>query len=310
MGNTTTKDQHNTIKRRKGRVKYKVVVKTNDVVYGGADGIVQIRIIGDSGSTRLYTLNNWYNGFERDKNLNVFTVSDADIGNIAYIFLCLSRESEDAVPNYWFVEYIEITDLGRKEISKFPIYEWLVENREREIYLCNNYTSIPQYDFEIENECDCRNRRRKQTKQDIVHWHHSRRGLTGQIAVRNYEELDLNLKTRVDISLSTMGYKNSNEILQPFLNVYKSFECLDDFLLPSLCISETKLKHASWVTNDKWRKDEEFGRQILNGMNPGVITRCTKLPTSFNLANSDVEGLLGRGLSLEEEINLGNIVCS
>ena len=156
MGNTSTKEQNNTMKRRKGRVKYKVVVKTNDVVYGGADGIVQIRIIGASGSTRLYTLNNWYTGFERDKNLNVFTITDADIGTVAYVFLCLSRQNEDAVQNYWFVEYIEITDLGRKEISRFPIYEWLVENREREIYLCNNYTSIPQYDFEIENECGCR----------------------------------------------------------------------------------------------------------------------------------------------------------
>ena len=60
MGNTNTKDQDNTMKKRKGKVKYKVTVKTNDVVYGGSDGIVQIRVIGNSGSTRLYILNNWY----------------------------------------------------------------------------------------------------------------------------------------------------------------------------------------------------------------------------------------------------------
>ena len=304
MGNTAIKDQNSTMKKRKGKIKYKVIVKTSDVVYGGSDGIVQIRIIGNSGSTRLYTLNNWYDGFERDKNLNVFSITDTDIGTIAYIFLCLARINEEAIQNYWFVEYIEITDLGRKEISRFPIYEWLVENRERDIYLCNNYTSIPQYDFEIASECDCRNRRRKQTKADIVNWYYSRRGFPGQIGARNYEELDLNLKTKVDLILSTTGYKNSNENLLPFLNVYKSFECLDDFLLPSLCISNEQ-KHASWVYNDKWKKDEEFGRQILNGMNPGVITRCTKLPDSFKITNTGVEGLLGRGLSLEEEINLG-----
>ena len=121
--------------------------------------------------------------------------------------------------------------------------------------------------------------------------------------------MDLNLKTRVDISLSAIGYKNQNEILQPFLNVFTSFECLDDFLLPSLCLSN-ELKHASWVYNDKWRKDEEFGRQILNGINPGDIKRCTKLPSNLNITNSDVEGLLGRGLSLGEEINLGILFCS
>lgn len=304
MGNTTRKDQNETMKKRKGKVKYKVTVKTNDVVYGGSDGVVQIRVIGDSSSTRLYTLNNWYDGFERDKNLNVFTITDADIGTIAYIFLRLSRTNEEAIQNYWFVEYIEITDLGRKEITRFPIFEWLVENHERDIYLCNNYTSIPQYDFELENECSCRDRRRKQTKLDIVSWYYSRRGFPGRIAVRNYEDLDLNLKTRVDISLNTLGYKATNEVLQPFLNVFKSFECLDDFLLPSLCLSN-ELKHASWIYNDKWRKDEEFGRQILNGINPGVITRCAKLPDRFKLTNSDVEGLLCRGVSLEEEIDLG-----
>ena len=291
MGNTNTKDQSNTMKKRKGKVKYKVTVKTNDVVYGGSDGIVQIRVIGNSGSTRLYTLNNWYDGFERDKNLNVFTITDADIGTIAYIFLRLAKTNEEAIQNYWFVEYIEITDMGRKEISRFPIYEWLIENQETDIYLCNNYTSIPQYDFEIENECPCRDRRRKQTKKDIVNWYYSRRGFPGQMAIRNYEELNLNLKTRVDISLNNNGYKSSNENLQPFLNVYKSFECLDDFLLPSLCLNY-EMKHASWIYNDKWRKDEEFGRQVLNGINPGLISRCTKLPDCFKLTNSDVEELL------------------
>ena len=54
MGNSAIKDQNSTMKKRKGKVKYKVIVKTSDVVYGGSDGIVQIRIIGNSGSTRLF----------------------------------------------------------------------------------------------------------------------------------------------------------------------------------------------------------------------------------------------------------------
>ena len=66
MGSTQTKDDNGTIKKRRGRVKYKVTVKTNDVVYGGSDGVVQIKIVGDLGSTRIYTLNNWYDGFEKD----------------------------------------------------------------------------------------------------------------------------------------------------------------------------------------------------------------------------------------------------
>ena len=109
MGSANTKDKNGSIRRRKRyKVKYKVTVKTNDVVYGGFDGVVQIRIVGDSGNTRLYTLNNWYEGFQKDKNFNVFTITDADIGNIVYIFLCLGRAHEEAVPNFWFIEYISL----------------------------------------------------------------------------------------------------------------------------------------------------------------------------------------------------------
>ena len=303
MGSANTKDQSGTIRKRKGRVKYKVTVETKDVVYSGSDGIVQIKIVGDLASTKLYQLNNWYDGFEKDKNLNVFTITDVDIGNIIYIFLCLLKGHEEAVPNYWFIQRIEVVRLGRKETARFPIYEWLVENRDREIYLCNNYTSIPQYDFELDDS-DCRSRRGKQTKKDIVHWRYSRRGIPGHLSVRSYDELDLNLKTNIDRILGVDGYKSSCEILQPFLNVQKSFECLDDFLLPAQCISND-MKSNSWVHNDKWKKDEEFGRQILNGLNPGTITRCMKIPQNFPVENVDVEGQLVRGLTLEEEINLG-----
>ena len=304
MGSTQTKDDNGTIKKRRGRVKYKVTVKTNDVVYGGSDGVVQIKIVGDLGSTRIYTLNNWYAGFEKDKNINVFSITDIDIGNIIYINLCLMKAQEDATPNYWFVEDIQVTRHGRRELVRFPIYEWLVEDKDREIFMCNNYTSIPQYDFELEDE-NCRTRRIKQTKRDTIQWVYSRKGFPGHIAVRNYDVLDLNLRTKTD--LGNKAYKSSNEMLQPFLNVFTSFECLDDFLLPAQCISND-LKIKSWVYNDKWKKDEEFGRQILNGLNPGIISRCTKLPDDFFLQQSHVEGLLVRGLSLEEEINLGILV--
>ena len=58
---------------------------------------------------------------------------------------------------------------------------------------------------------------------------------------------------------------------------------------------------------DKWRKDEEFGRQILNGVNPAHLRRCRKLPDNFPVTNSLVEGSLNRGKSLEEEMDDGNV---
>ena len=193
MGSANTKQTSRTTKKRKGKVKYKVTVRTNSVVYGGTDGTVQIKIVGDTGSTTLYTLNNWYDGFEKDKDLNVFTLTDINIGDIQYIYLRLCKSNEDATPNYWFVEDIEVVRQGSKEPVRFPVYEWFVEENEKEIFLCTNYTTIPQYDFEME-ETEDQNRRNKQTKNGIIHWSHSRKGFPGHISAIDYVSLDLNLK--------------------------------------------------------------------------------------------------------------------
>ena len=63
-----------------------------------------------------------------------------------------------------------------------------------------------------------------------------------------------------------------------------------------------------WIHNDKWKKDEEFGRQILNGINPCSIQQVKlNLPSNFPVNDSHLNGLLCRGVSLKEEISMGNM---
>ena len=55
----------------------------------------------------------------------------------------------------------------------------------------------------------------------------------------------------------------------------------------------------------RWTTDVEFGRQMLNGVNPVVIKKCTKLPiVNFPITNEMVKGFLNRGLTLDEEIEV------
>ena len=54
----------------------------------------------------------------------------------------------------------------------------------------------------------------------------------------------------------------------------------------------------------KWMTDVEFGRQILNGVNPVVIERCTNLPTNFPVTTDMVKGFLNRGKTLDEEMKV------
>ena len=54
----------------------------------------------------------------------------------------------------------------------------------------------------------------------------------------------------------------------------------------------------------RWIADEEFGRQILNGVNPVVVRRCSTLPDNFPVTHDMVKSSLVRNISLEEEMKV------
>ena len=54
----------------------------------------------------------------------------------------------------------------------------------------------------------------------------------------------------------------------------------------------------------RWMTDVEFGRQILNGVNPVVIERCINLPPNFPVTTDMVKGFLDRGKTLDEEMKV------
>ena len=54
----------------------------------------------------------------------------------------------------------------------------------------------------------------------------------------------------------------------------------------------------------RWTTDVEFGRQMLNGVNPIVIKKCTELPSNFPVTNDMVKGFLNRGITLQQEMKV------
>ena len=54
----------------------------------------------------------------------------------------------------------------------------------------------------------------------------------------------------------------------------------------------------------RWTSDVEFGRQILNGVNPVVIRRCSSALKQFPVTEEMVKGLIDRGQTLKEAMEV------
>ena len=58
----------------------------------------------------------------------------------------------------------------------------------------------------------------------------------------------------------------------------------------------------------RWTRDEEFGRQILNGVNPVIIERCSTLPPNFPVTNAMVKDSMDRNSDLEGEMKVSWLI--
>ncbi|RXM36608.1 Arachidonate 5-lipoxygenase [Acipenser ruthenus] len=99
-------------------------------------------------------------------------------------------------------------------------------------------------------------------------------------------------------------YRMENLYVNRFMHMFQSswsdfadFEKI--FLRISNTISEYVMQH--------WQEDFMFGYQYLNGCNPVMIQKCTKLPDKFPVTTEMVDCSLERNLTLEEEIKAGNV---
>ena len=86
-----------------------------------------------------------------------------------------------------------------------------------------------------------------------------------------------------------------------FKVMFTKIESLYQFEQLATCIAKPEFPTYEMA---RWTRDEEFGRQMLNGVNPVIIERCTQLPSNFPVTSDMVKGSLVRGLSLEDEMKV------
>uniref|UniRef100_S4RWR4 Zgc:152891 n=1 Tax=Petromyzon marinus TaxID=7757 RepID=S4RWR4_PETMA len=142
---------------------------------------------------------------------------------------------------------------------------------------------------------------------------HSLRWLEWQaglpLGVDSKSFLDLPCDTRFDDEKSAdfnLSFLQSVQDLglRVFMNLDgMSWTKIEDF---RRLFTRVKSEIAEYISHH-WDQDWFFGYQFMNGVNPVLIKRCTKLPENFPVTTNMVKSSLVRECSLEDEIKHGNV---
>ena len=314
-------------------MKYEVEVHTGNMKYAGTDSNAYILIVGKAGSTQKHYMDKWFkNGFERGAR-ETYKFSDRSVGMIEYIIIGIDPEGQSCWRSFlccpttgirseeyraWYLEKVLVEANGVQ--TTFPHYQWVTDGtthrNENPLILAANKTLLPGEDTSVRQTA-----RMLQTMQhqEIVQWSYDlpvgettkdvSESLPGFLKVPGlkyddldpryawYEEhfaeyrdlrkmlLEMNVKVRI---------KN---FFKP-ISDYEEYKEVADRL-------EDESDEAKWL--EDWDSDAEFGRQTLNGMNPLGIHRIKSIPEKFAVTQDHLNGLLKRGLTLEEELASGHI---
>ena len=303
-------------------IQYQIKVKTGDHYKAGTDHTIKIEIVGSLDKTRLRTLDSDFkNDFERGQK-DTFIKEDKDVGNIEYIGLLVEPHKLFFIQQPWFVKKVKIgrrddkkTDFGDWEV--FPIHSWIYPSSDIQ-YFFTNKTSISQKESDIRK---LKLMYDNPTMKHSVNWMNPNNKLKqfpGYIDVRTHNKLDLNLQFSDDKSRDFTANRNivlRSVAFSKVQSMISDFCSFDDYCDAACKLNEEKLSGLHYLKRKEdgkciWMDDKEFGRQVLNGMNPLLIEKCQKLPINFpvkDLELSHPKKLLSRGISLEEEITQGNV---
>ncbi|XP_035256311.1 polyunsaturated fatty acid 5-lipoxygenase-like isoform X1 [Anguilla anguilla] len=279
---------------------YTVTVATGNDLFSGTDACIYLTLVGTERCSEKTLLNKFFrNDFERGA-VDGFDIEVAeDLGEIELVKI---ENRKYIVKNDWYCRYIKVkTPSG--ETLEFPCYRWVVNDQE--VVLRDGRARLPQDD----KTSLLKEHRRKEleTRKTTYRWREWQPGFPMSIDANAYKELPLDIQFDSKKGMDfTINYVKAiqNLGLNKFMEKFQSsWDDFDDFKKIFVKMSNT----ASEYLMQHWKEDFVFAYQFLNGCNPVMIRKCTKLPAKFPVTHEMVEFCLERHLTLEEEIKAGNI---
>ncbi|XP_031417819.1 hydroperoxide isomerase ALOXE3-like [Clupea harengus] len=277
-------------------VVYKLTVYTGNRLMAGTIHHIYIQLFGTNGLTQQQSLNGCT--ILAQGSVNRFDLhTDAPLGDL--ISMKLYSKAFLTTEDEWFCDKISVTTPESAEVL-FPCYRWLHRRTKM--------TLVPATaTFVFTNPMNQRQR--------MSQLNESRRNFGWSLYAQGLPQV-ISYKTPFDLPAEVQfSFTKDTEFvftaLQQIIilkltgwtdskSQWKSFRELDEILLQPL-----RSQTYEYIQKH-WKEDKFFGYQLLNGINPMMIQRCSKLPENFPVTEKMVKDSL-RGRSLEVEMKNGNI---
>ncbi|KAM7067816.1 polyunsaturated fatty acid lipoxygenase ALOX15 [Molossus nigricans] len=290
---------------------YRVCVSTGSSLFAGSSNQVQLWLVGQHGEAALGTCLRPVRGKETEFKVDVTEY----LGPLLFVKI---RKRHFLQNDAWFCNWISVQGPGASgDEFRFPCYRWVEGSGTVSIPEGTARTladDLPGL-FKKHREEELAERRK------LYRWGNWKDGLILNIAAANLCDLPVNERfledKKVDFEAS-LAKGLADLAIKDSLNILASWKNLDDFNRIFWC-GQSKL---AGKVRDSWKEDALFGYQFLNGANPMLLRRSSRLPARlvFPPGMEELQAQLQKELqggtlfeadfSLLEGIKANVILCS
>ncbi|XP_060137867.1 polyunsaturated fatty acid lipoxygenase ALOX15B-like [Zootoca vivipara] len=281
-------------------VTYKVKVTTGKGLLTGTFDSISITLVGTNGESAKQLLNQVGTSCAKGSVEEHEVICDHDLGPILLIHL--HKDPYSFFPeNSWYCNSVEVTS-PHGEVYRFPCYQWI-----------EGFCTKSFREGAAKTPADDTHYLQRRHRREELALSHTKYGWKEYIPGTPYcadVDTDQTMEYNIQYSFpkSTAFFGRGTLALfeakmKGFLDKPYSWEKLEDirkvFWFYHTPVSEYVFRH--------WKDDDFFGYQYLNGINPVLIRKCTKIPENFPVTQEMVAGPLGESTTLKEELKKGTI---
>ncbi|EDL10482.1 arachidonate 12-lipoxygenase, 12R type [Mus musculus] len=252
---------------------YKVKVATGTDFFSGTLDSISLTIVGTQGESHKQRLNHFGRDFATGAVDDYTVQCQQDLGEL--IIIRLHKEPHSFLAkDPWYCNYVQICAPDCR-VYHFPAYQWM-----------DGYETL--------------------ALREATGWDGYIPGFPILINIKATRFLNSNLRFSF-VKTASFFYRLGPMALafklRGLVDRKRSWKRLKDIknIFPA-----TKSVVSEYVA-EHWTEDSFFGYQYLNGINPGLIRRCTQIPDKFPVTDEMVAPFLGEGTCLQAELERGNI---